>query len=322
MTAPTIEKIYAFPLYARYLLYRRGILRQCKLSKPVVSVGGLKLGGVGKTLLVETLAKFFLSRGRRPGILTRGYGRKSRERIVLPAGDISWRDVGDEPLLLSRKLPDVPIVVHPDRCASGKLLDDRVDLFILDDGFQHLPLARDLDIVALDGTEFSTGIFPFGWRRDGLWRLDNPEKVVIAAPVDRVDFVAEKLPGFEILPFETVPAGISTVDFRRGRPPEYIAGKRVFLCAGIANPHRFERSVKSLGAEVVGKKWFMDHKFFRKSQVEKVLQLAARKSADLILTTEKDAVKIAEFAPPIEVLLVRAEFHAELENIPGIAVLL
>ncbi|HDG68125.1 MAG TPA: tetraacyldisaccharide 4'-kinase, partial [candidate division Zixibacteria bacterium] len=289
MTAPTIEKIYAFPLYARYVLYRRGILRQCGLKKPVISVGGLKLGGVGKTLLVEALTGVLLSQGLRPAILTRGYGRKSRERIILPAEGVSWRDVGDEPLLLSRKLPGVPIAVHPDRYASGKFLESRADLFILDDGFQHLRLARDLDIVVLDGTEFSTGIFPFGWRRDGLWRLDDPEKIIIAAPKHKSDAVAERLPDFEVLPFETVPAGISTVDFRQMRPPEYIAGRRVFLCAGIANPHRFERLVRSLGAKIVGKKWFLDHRFYKKSQVERVLSLARRRSAEIVLTTEKDA---------------------------------
>ncbi|MCD6531147.1 tetraacyldisaccharide 4'-kinase, partial [bacterium] len=252
-------------------------------------------------------------------ILTRGYGRKSRERIILPAEKASWRDVGDEPLLLSRKLPGVPIAVHPDRCASGKFLESRADLFILDDGFQHLRLARDLDIVVLDGTEFSTGIFPFGWRRDGLWRLDDPEKIIIAAPKHKSDIVAEKLPDFEVLPFETVSAGISTIDFQQMRPPEYIAGRRVFLCAGIANPHRFERLVRSLGAEVVGKKWFMDHRFYKKSQVERVLSLARRRAAEIVLTTEKDAVKIAEFSPPIDVLSVRAHLDYVPERVLNLA---
>jgi tetraacyldisaccharide 4'-kinase len=174
----------------RHAAYRRGWLKKRRLERPVVSVGNLTVGGTGKTPLVAFIARTLLKLGWKPGILTRGYGRRGRELIaLLPAigGTERVADprvVGDEPALLARALPEVPVVVCADRYRAGWLAEKHlnVNVHILDDGFQHLALARDVDVVVLDVTqELSDGaLLPAGRLREPPAALQRADLVVFS----------------------------------------------------------------------------------------------------------------------------------------------
>jgi len=290
------EKIYAFPLWLRWKLYCLGIFQQKKLDRPVISIGGLMLGGVGKTPLTEHAARILSKAGFRVTILTRGYGRKTKRRIAITDGDGEWRETGDEPLLLSKRLPDIPIVVHPNRYESAELWLDKTDVFVMDDGFQHIKLFRDLDIVAISGDEFTSSVFPFGRRRDGLWRLESFDKKIIAINA-AADFnsLPLSIDNNKVFRMKTIVDGFYPINnWSLVQPAEKLAGKKIFLAAGIANPGRFETSVAELGANIVGTKWFGDHKFHSTDKIDKVKKEADSKDSDITLVTMKDAVRLSD----------------------------
>ncbi len=289
------EKIYAFPLWLRWKLYCMAVFRQKKIARPVISIGGLMFGGVGKTPLTELAARILSNAGLRITILTRGYGRKTSRRIAITNGEGEWRETGDEPLLLSKRLPDIPIVVHPNRYESAKLWLDKTDVFIMDDGFQHLRLFRNLDIVALSGDEFISSIFPFGRRRDGLWRLESLDKKILAiSSTADFDSLPLSIANGKIFRMKTIVGGFYPINnWDLVQPAENLKGQKIFLAAGIANPGRFETTVEELGANIVGKKWFRDHKFYSVEQIDKVIKEAESREADIILVTMKDAVRLS-----------------------------
>jgi tetraacyldisaccharide 4'-kinase len=174
----------------RHAAYRRGWLKKRRLERPVVSVGNLTVGGTGKTPLVEFMARTLLKLGWKPGILTRGYGRRRKQLIaLLPAigGTERVADprlVGDEPALLARALPEVPLVICADRYRGGRLAEQHlnVNVHILDDGFQHLALARDVEVVVLDVTqELSDGaLLPAGRLREPATALQRADLVIFS----------------------------------------------------------------------------------------------------------------------------------------------
>ena len=167
--------------------YRRGWCKTHRLNRPVVSVGNLTAGGAGKTPLVRLIAQRLLNRGWSPSILTRGYDRRRGPGIIVvepgPERRVDPRDVGDEPALLARALPKVPIVIGANRYRAGRLAEERfpVDVHLLDDGFQHWALERDVDIVALDVTqEFSDwALLPAGRLREPCAALERAHIVVL-----------------------------------------------------------------------------------------------------------------------------------------------
>src|SRR5947208_4644355 len=153
-------------LRAREKLYEHGLLATKRLNHPVISIGNLTLGGTGKTPLVIALAEALRDAGFRPVILSRGYGRTSRGVLVAGA---DWEESGDEPLLMKQRLGNVPVVVGANRFQAGQLAEQRQlgDIFILDDGFQHRRLHRDVDILTIDPVEWEAGemLLPRGrWR--------------------------------------------------------------------------------------------------------------------------------------------------------------
>ncbi len=292
-----IEKIYAFPLWLRWKLYQKGILSIKELPRPVISIGGFKFGGTGKTPLTEKIVKIIRQNQLRPAILTRGYGRKTRRRIILPNNDENWRHTGDEPLVLSKRLHDVPVVIHPNRYESGMKIVHDVDVFILDDGFQRMQMKRNLDIIALAGDEFEDYIFPFGSRREGLWRLQNLHNAIFIVPQDKFQSINSKLKEFTLLTSKIIVEGVFPIHkWEQIYSIDELKDKKVFLAAGIATPERFEQSIKQVGVNVVGTQWFRDHRFYSDTQVKRVIRNAGHSNADVILVTMKDAVKL-----PVEI---------------------
>lgn len=313
----------------RSAAYQRGWFKTRRLGRPVVSVGNLTLGGSGKTPLVAFIAKTLLKRGWRPGILTRGYGRRRGSELVAleprPCRVADAHQVGDEPALLAKLLPEVPIVVCADRYRAGRLAEEtfHVDAHILDDGFQHLALARDLDIVALDVTqEFSDrALLPAGRLREPCAALARAHLVVLT----RVDLrgpeplkhQVERLnPRARIFRSGTKLCGLVDVETGRVLTPEVLRGRPVSAFCGLGNPGAFFADLRRWGFTVVAENAFPDHYAYTEADLERLSERARQAGAAALLTTEKDAVNFPllwESEPPILACVIQAEI-AEAEE--------
>jgi len=275
--------------------YRRGWRRVHRASVPVISVGNIAFGGTGKTPLVAALARTLLAAGGRPAILTRGYRRNERRPVMVRGGaDAAWERVGDEPALLARALPDVPIVVDPDRVrgAATAVREAGATHLILDDGFQHWRLARDLDIVVVEAKD------PFGARAP---RREHPDALARADAIvlSRAANLTEARAGMAVLgayapdAVFVATALAARAVFQRGerRGPDALKGVSVVAMAGIASPEGFVNTLGDIGAHVVEMRFYPDHHRYGRREVEAVLAEADATGAT-VATTGKDAVKL------------------------------
>lgn len=280
------------------------------LPRPVVSVGNLHWGGAGKTPLTAALACHLRDSGSAVAILSRGYGRSRRPgeppvRVVstgapgeAPLADPSL--AGDEPVLLAAELPGVAVLVAADRHLAGRHALEHLapppDLFVLDDGFSHLPLARDLDLLAFPAAD------PFGGGRLALsGRLREP--LASAAAADAVLLTGEAAPGDgEALAAALAGYGFRGAGFaapaRFGAPrtaagDELADGTRVLLVSGLARPEGFARAVAGLPLEIAGELRFPDHHRYAPASLERIGEAFRRAGAEVVLTTAKDRVKLA-----------------------------
>ncbi len=297
----------------RHAAYRRGWFKTRRLRRPVVSVGNLTVGGAGKTPLVAAIAGVLRKRGLTPSILTRGYGRRSRKPLVVlePAATRSPdpRECGDEPALLARALPEVPIVICADRYRAGCVAEERfgVDLHLLDDGFQHLALARDTDIVVLDTTQeiSDRALLPAGRLREPTSALTRANCVILTrlelgdpAPLEKQ--VRQINPRAQI--FHSMTKLDHLVDIHSGRiyPPNAFEGEPVLAFCGIGNPKAFFADLRKWGFSVIGEQTFPDHHAYR-DDYSYLSFLTARyvkgkkamaAEARAFVTTEKDAMNL------------------------------
>jgi tetraacyldisaccharide 4'-kinase len=319
--------LYGLVTGVRNGLFDSGQLSSTRLPVPVVSVGNLTVGGTGKTPLVGWLVEHARRHGVAVGVLARGYGREP------------GRDLNDEGMLLAGRFPGLLQEQDPDRVAGGRRLVERgASWIVLDDGFQHRRLARDVDIVCLDAAApFGRGgLLPSGDLREsvrgGLRRAD----LIVLTRSDRVpgaslDELAERLrrrglrEEAPVLRAVHAPRRIVSLD-RLGEPSGDAAragtegadddlqtwrGRRVFAAAAIARPGSFARTLTMLGCELVGSRWFADHHRFTDAEARALDEAAAREHAALVVT-EKDAVKLAGCALPdpsrVHVLQIDLEF--------------
>lgn len=284
----------------RAALYDRRLLPVVRVAAPVVSVGNLTVGGTGKTPAVIAIARELARRGRRPGVLARGYRRAAREGS------------NDEGRLLARKLPGVPYLERADRVEGAqKLVDAGCDVIVLDDGFQHRRLARDLDLVLVDATRpfglppsaagepAVRALLPRGLLREPPGALARADALAITradqVPPEALDALERELwqlaPGRPILRAAHRPRALRGP--AREEPPEALAGRPVRLVSGIGNPAAFERTAHALGARVVGVHRFGDHHDFRREELEPLLAPGVP-----LLVTAKDAVKLEALGVP------------------------
>lgn len=269
-------------------MYRRGLLHSRKLAVPVVVVGNLTVGGTGKTPLTVALAAMLLRQGRKPGIATRGHGRRSKSlRMVRP--DSTWQQVGDEPLLLQRRT-GVPVCVATRRSeAAHALMALGCDVILCDDGLQHMALARDLEIAVVDGARgFGNGqLLPAGPLREPVERLADIKLLVInGEPCAQLAPFAGRalrmtLRGDQVRPLTGQGDPVPLAQF---------IGKPVHALAGIGNPDRFFAQLRAAGLQVI-EHHFADHHAFTAADLRMDDGLP-------LLMTEKDAVKCAAFAAP------------------------
>jgi tetraacyldisaccharide 4'-kinase len=295
--------LWTAPLELASLAYRAGSLvhrvlaRPAQASVPVISVGNLTVGGAGKTPVAALLASRLAQKGRRPAVLSRGYGRRGRAPLLV-SPDSRVQDVGDEPLLLARR--GLTVFVGPGRALLARIAVQRgADVLVLDDGLQHHALARDLDIVVADASNaFGNGrLLPRGPLREppgALRRVRNGLLWLTRCDFPRDPTVA-RLPAWPTVESQYLAAA----DLR---------GKRVFLFAGIARPGSFEATARALGAQIAGARWFRDHHFYSPDDLRSLRSAAA---GALLVTTEKDLLRIDQpegiCAVPVEVQILRGE---------------
>jgi tetraacyldisaccharide 4'-kinase len=312
---------FRFGVGLRQAGYRRGWFKIRRLARPVVSVGNLTVGGTGKTPLVVCVANILQRRGWKPSILTRGYGRRSKaEMIVVPPGAgrrAKAQEIGDEPALLARLLPEVPLIICADRYRGGQAVEERfpVDVHILDDGFQHLALARDVDLVALDATQtLSDGnLLPAGRQREPLSALRRAQIVVLtrsdsADPQCLEELVLKVHPAARVFRSRTELIGWADAWSGDAVSIEGIRAQKVTAFCGIGNPWPFFADVRRWGFTLVAEDAFPDHHVYTGGEIQQLVARARQKGAAALLTTQKDAVKFAaDWAPQLPILACEIE---------------
>jgi tetraacyldisaccharide 4'-kinase len=260
----------------------------------VVSVGNLSIGGSGKTPVVASIARLLRARGERPVILTRGYGRRdiSEGVLVVSDGDRVLEPVtrsGDEPQMLARTLPGVPVLVSADRYIAGMFAEQQfaATVSILDDGFQHVRLARDVDLLLMSPDDLGDQVLPAGRLREPLCAARAADAVLVPGTEDDVALVAAALRQRHAFRIAT---HYGPIRHSGGRVLSDPPG-RVVAFAGIARPHRFFDALRSLGYEVARELTFGDHHWYTPRDLETIRAAARDVHAEPIVTTEKDAVR-------------------------------
>lgn len=306
--------LYGVGSALRVGLYRRGILHQARLAGPVISVGNLRVGGSGKTPVVARLAEILRDAGFPVSILSRGYGG-SFTGDALVVGD--GKDVlapasaaGDEPVMLARSLPGVVVAVGPRRHRVGReverLFGRRVH--ILDDGFQHLRLARDLDLVCVTTEDLRDRPLPAGYLREFKGAASRAHIILWtdgATPCSRVDATRNESA-------HVVTRRVEGFFDREGLPKA--PPRHPFLLAGIARPERFASDVASRVEAVAGRAFFRDHHVFQAQELETIAVEARQLGADALVTTAKDAVRIHSGALALPLLILRVSAVIEDED--------
>ncbi|MGB8656680.1 MAG: tetraacyldisaccharide 4'-kinase [Candidatus Zixiibacteriota bacterium] len=297
--------LYRIVCNARLFLYRSGLCRERKLGAMVISVGNITTGGTGKTPLVIYLAERLQESHRKVAILSRGYRRKTKkmvDAIGQSLGELTWEDVGDEPYLMARRLHDVPVIVSKHRVKSGRHAIEQygIEILILDDGFQHLKLHRDLNIVVIDSTNpFDTGrLLPAGRLREPLTSLKRADIFVLTKTDQASDTgkLIDKLRGYnpQALLAEAIHQVRSIEKLADGSSLglKEVEGKRALAFSGIGNPSSFENSLRQLRIQTLRHKRFSDHYPYRSADISNLQDEAKNLGADFIVTTEKDSVRI------------------------------
>jgi tetraacyldisaccharide 4'-kinase len=302
----SLVPIYRLGLALREQQFRTGLKPVRRLKWPVVSIGNLSAGGAGKTPLTIVLAKALAARGLHVDVLSRGYGRRSALPLAVnPHGTAS--EFGDEPLLIAREA-NVPVYVATERYEAGLLAErdatGQFGIHLLDDGFQHRQLARDVEILLLSHHDLADHILPAGNLREPLHAAVRAQ--VIAIPADEPDVETEiRARGWN--------AQIWRVH-RRMEIPQ-LDGPISAFC-GIARPDQFFRGLESAGVKLASRFAFADHHIYSASDLARIQSAARSAGATALLTTEKDRVRIGALAAtlPATISLQTVQLRVEIED--------
>ena len=299
----------AFSLLSRFgsrvknFLYDLGVFKPKTAPLPVISVGNIALGGTEKTPLVMELLSWLFEKGRRPALVSRGYkGRWERKGGVLSDGKHkfgTWEEGGDEPFMVARRFSQAGVFVGKNRLSScHKAAESGFDIAVLDDGFQHRRLHRDLDIV-LYSPEEKIGL------REPLRALERADILFIKKEASASEEKQKISPSFPkpIFTYCVISKGFFSLWSQEEVPNELLTKKKILAFCGIARPQRFFAQVRQVGLEVALSLSFPDHHFYPRSSPEKIIRACREVGAEAAVTTEKDSVKIAAY-------------HSLFENIP------
>jgi tetraacyldisaccharide 4'-kinase len=330
---------YRAGLAVREAAYTRGLLARGRLSCPVVSVGNLTVGGTGKTPAVELVARWLADDGRRVAVVSRGYGRRpgAPVELVSDGGDprLPPERAGDEPFLLARRLPGVAVVVGADRLAAGRwaVAQLRPDVVLLDDGFQQRRLLKDVEIVCLDACApwGPGGLFPRGTLRERPSALARAHLVILTRGAARADLagllaeIRQRAGPVPCLAADYAVEGLEDLGSGSLHSVAALEGRAVLAFAGIAAPERLVDTLAAQGAVVRDLVAFPDHHSYGARDLQALARRARAVGAHLLVTTEKDAVRlrapgapgapsgpglarqVGEALPPVWALRVRLE---------------
>lgn len=323
--------IYGLGVRLRLVAYRIGVLKTRSLSACILSIGNITVGGTGKTPFVAMLAEWAERRGSKAAILSRGYkGKRTMDSVVVSDGThvlASVGEVGDEPVLLAKKLSSIPVLVSKKRHAAADLAVRQFssEILILDDGYQHLSLRRDLNILLIDAKrEFGNGfLLPRGPLREPLEEIRRSDLIVITKCTtdctgDSLDsFLQSSFPDKPVYRSRHLPHQIVFPVSGDTYSPEFIASKKVVAFTGLAHPGDFLETLESLGAQVAHFESFPDHHLFSQHEFENLVSRKSFLGADFLLTTEKDWVRIdgrVEVDGDIAVLIIKMGLLSESDT--------
>ena len=337
MILPPIGKLYGLAMKVRNGLYDRGIFRTHSLGARTISIGNLTTGGTGKTPLVALISEMLVEGGETVCILTRGYGRRNAgERVLVSDGSTVLADAatgGDEPVELAIRLGGKAVIIaDADRFAAGRWAKEKfgVTAFVLDDGFQHRRVKRDLDVVCIDATDPCGGgrVLPAGRLRESFDGLKRADAIVITRTelVDDVSAIEDRLRGTNdsarifrastriarlvaLEEFHATAHMMQSVVSGGGRMRELVNAKFGAFCA-VGNPGAFFRTLEANSGDnngLVFTKAFSDHHSYTQADLEEIGQLAKERGAEILVTTAKDAVKLWPLSFELPCLVVEAE---------------
>jgi len=303
-----LSLVYATAMWFRAWFYARGWLSQRSLDSTVISVGNLTVGGTGKTPMVIWLAERFLSEGRRVAVLSRGYRGSC--------------GTSDEIELMKRRLPSgVLFGVSGDRYTTGKQLSALgADVFILDDGFQHLSLARDVDIVLIDATRplRTELVLPAGRLREPRSAIHRADLVVFTRTeqAELTVYAIQKFPQFPIYPSTTKLLGFRRQGGSGAESLRHLVPDPIFAFCGIGNPEAFWGDLELWGLKVVGRKAFPDHHRYTQLEIQELEKNAEMAGALALVTTEKDAQNLDPrflLQMPLQIAVIALEIPDEAQ---------
>ena len=314
------SKVYGGAVKLRRIFYKNGILVSKKLSCPIISIGNITVGGTGKTPMTIYVAQVVKKLGYKVAIISRGYKGKA-EKIggIVSDGKVllmTPENAGDEPYLMANKLKDVPVIVGKNRFNAGRLAIGKFDpdVIVLDDGFQHLMLQRDLDMVLLDYHKpFGNGhLLPRGVMREPVSALLYADAIILtksdtmnnnetSTSQKKLRFYERKNPVYRSFHHPFVYKIINTekkifeknIQEALRQNSDCIKGRSVFAFSGLADNHNFLRTLKSFKCNVSGFLEFPDHHPYSEKDLDEILSTARKSMSDCIITTEKDYVRIA-----------------------------
>lgn len=311
-----ITFLYRFLIFIRNVLYDTGLIPALKAGCPVISVGNLSVGGTGKTPFVIWLAEQYSSDNRNVGVLTRGYGRDNNNpQTYIPSDKINdWRESGDEPFLIHNRLGNVTLAVDANRLrgASAAIDKGNCDLLILDDGFQHRKIHRDIDIVLFDRSDNPERnlLIPSGRLREPMNSLRRADVLIYSGDEEDSARLSKYLNDSCIIcGGEKKPD--SLVNVQSGNEIEFSSLNETNITAfcGIGNPEGFRATLRSAGPANIDFLFFSDHHIYQDPDLANIRNRYLTSKSEFLITTEKDSFKIPQnFYEELSVYFLRIKF--------------
>ncbi|MCP4343788.1 MAG: tetraacyldisaccharide 4'-kinase [Desulfobulbaceae bacterium] len=320
---------------SREKLYHKGIIRQESLAVPVISIGNLVLGGTGKTPTVQHVAKLLSRHGYHPAVISRGYKGKAKETVnIVSDGEnvlLSPALAGDEPYMLAKSLPKTPVLTGTRRLFSCRhsIEHFHTDVILLDDGFQHLNVKRDIDIVLFDSTALAgnSRVFPGGPLREPISALNRCQAFLLTGEDQDNRERTKKFSNLLQQQFSNKPVFISALKScsmiepnklmnpllsSNGTVPDEVVSRNFLGFCGIANPLRFKKSLSGIGIHLASFQVLKDHITYNQTLLSNLCKKAIECGADSLVTTEKDYVKLQSFNINLPIYVLQV--HHEIEQ--------
>jgi tetraacyldisaccharide 4'-kinase len=315
--ASVLSFFYLIIINVRNWLYDHKVLKDVRLSCPVISVGNITVGGTGKTPCVVMLAQMLQRNGFKPAVISRGYGGQSVNPVnIVSDGNkilMNSETAGDEPLLMANALKGVPVITGPKRIITGQTAVDQfgANVIICDDAMQHRQIFRDINLVLLDSMGFKGNyhVLPRGKLREPAKEIRRADAVLLTRTDEggnRDKKIDDLINIAQIPVFRSIhqPQDIISPDENIKKPISELKGQRVCAFCGIANPKSFEQTLQVAGAKILSFNIFPDHHCYSEKEMDSLRDGFIKCSADYLLTTEKDAMRLKNYVEFLKIIFI------------------